>query len=198
MEVLCIQCMINTSDDSIICDLPICKTCYTGMLKAEDEYENKRVNFYPEIDKIDENIYLGNKDTALDEKLLLSYNINTIFVIGNGLKMKFPDRFKYFKYELNDSLNENIKSHFKSFCQQVNEEIKSGNKIYVHCSAGVSRSSTMVISYFMYKDKLTFEDSFQFVKSKRSIICPNSSFVNQLKEFENILLQNDYNIEKLK
>lgn len=187
MENTCIQCMINPSDTSIISDLPICRTCYTEMLNIEDEYEGKRVNFYPEIDKIEDNIYLGNKDTALDDNLLTKFGINTIFVIGIGLKQKFPDKYKYYKYEVSDCLSENIKIHFKSFCEQMDFEIKSGKNVYIHCSAGVSRSATMVICYLMYKNKITLEESFKLVESKRNIICPNSSFIKQLKEFENEL-----------
>lgn len=187
MENVCIQCMINPSDNLIISDLPICRLCYNEMLKVEDDFEGKRVNFYPEIDKIEDNIFLGNKDTALDDKLLSKFGINVIFVIGMGLKQKFPDKYKYYKYEVNDCLSENIKFHFKSFCEQMDSELKSGNIVYVHCSAGISRSATMIIAYVMYKNKITFEESFKYVESKRNIICPNSSFIKQLKEFENEL-----------
>ena len=39
----------------------------------------------------------------------------------------------------------------------------------------------------MYENKWKFEEAFKFVKSKRSIICPNSGFISQLLDLEVIL-----------
>lgn len=50
--------------------------------------------------------------------------------------------------------------------------------------AGISRSSTIVISYLMKEQKYTFIDSFDFVRQRRNIIYPNNGFLKQLLEFE--------------
>ena len=44
---------------------------------------------------------------------------------------------------------------------------------------------------------MNFEDAFTFVKSKREQILPNSGFVEQLKEFEEILVVCHYNKDLL-
>ncbi len=49
--------------------------------------------------------------------------------------------------------------------------------IKIKCGAGVSRSSTIVIAYLIWKKKLSFEEAFNFVKENRSVICPNSGFI---------------------
>ena len=43
-------------------------------------------------------------------------------------------------------------------------------KIIVHCIAGVSRSASMVIAYFMKHYKLPFKEAFTEVKLKRKIV----------------------------
>ena len=57
---------------------------------------------------------------------------------------------------------------------------------------GISRSPTIVISYLMYKEKMKFEEAYDFVKEKRKVISPNSGFQEQLKKFETILEENNY------
>ena len=76
--------------------------------------------------------------------------------------------------------------------------IKGEDKILVHCVAGSSRSATIVIAYIMWSKKMTYSKAFNFVKNKRSIIYPNTGFIEQLKLFEKELIKNDYDIDKIK
>jgi protein-tyrosine phosphatase len=65
-------------------------------------------------------------------------------------------------------------------------------KVLVHCHAGVSRSSTIVISYLMRKYiNFSLNDALKFVKSKRPIIKPNKGFMKQLQKYED-KLKKDY------
>ena len=54
----------------------------------------------------------------------------------------------------------------------------------VYCRAGMSRSATLCIAYFMRYHNMTMDEAFQFVKEKRPIIHPNPGFLRQLKQFE--------------
>ena len=64
----------------------------------------------------------------------------------------------------------------------------SGKKCFVHCVRGFSRSATFVIAYVMFNNKLSFDKAYDFVFKKRSLINPNDGFIEQLKEFEEILI----------
>jgi protein-tyrosine phosphatase len=52
------------------------------------------------------------------------------------------------------------------------------SKVLVHCNAGVSRSASLVIAYFIREKKLGFQEALNLVKSKRPQIFPNTGFMD--------------------
>ena len=50
----------------------------------------------------------------------------------------------------------------------------------------------------MWSKKMPFKEAFEFVKSKRSVVSPNQAFKNQLQLFEKELIENNYDIDKIK
>ena len=57
-----------------------------------------------------------------------------------------------------------------------------GCRVLVHCSAGESRSPTIVIAFLISTRGCTFLEAFSLVKERRPSINPNPSFVAQLKQ----------------
>ena len=45
---------------------------------------------------------------------------------------------------------------------------------------------------------MPFKEAFDFAKSKRSVASPNQAFKNQLQLFEKELIENNYDIDKIK
>nr|NGX33514.1 hypothetical protein [Candidatus Anoxychlamydiales bacterium] len=54
--------------------------------------------------------------------------------------------------------------------------------IYVHCTAGRSRSAMAVISYLVKYKKMDLTQAYRFVKSKRRIVLINYSQRKDLKK----------------
>ena len=54
----------------------------------------------------------------------------------------------------------------------------------------------MVIAYIMWAEKKTFTEAFDMVKSKR-LVNPNLGFQEQLKMFEKLLVENNYDLDKI-
>lgn len=65
--------------------------------------------------------------------------------------------------------------------------ISCGKQVLVNCFAGISRSTTIVLAYLMYKNKWTVQHAISFVTSKRNIINPNYGFVAQLYNLQDKL-----------
>ena len=148
------------------------------------------------IDKIVDNIYLGNCSAAEDIKDLKDKGIKKILTVMNQVGPNYlpEDGFIHKKYNIIDFDDQNIIQYFGE-CLKF---MKGEEKVLVHCMAGASRSATIVIAYLMWTQKKTYEEASQFVKSKRFIVYPNFGFIKQLKIFETLLKDNDYDINKIK
>jgi len=68
----------------------------------------------------------------------------------------------------------------------IQRAIVEGNKVYVHCAAGVSRSASVVIAYLMVSHRIGYAEAFEMVRKKR-FVEPNDGFVQALKELESRL-----------
>lgn len=132
------------------------------------------------IDQINDKLWIGNEAGAYNKKMLQDRGITHILVAGNYLDQKYPDDFQYLQLPLNDFISQDLFPYFNKAYQFID----SGDKVLVHCAAGVSRSSSMVIAYLMIKEKMKYEDAYKFVKAKRSIISPNPGFASQLKKLQ--------------
>lgn len=53
---------------------------------------------------------------------------------------------------------------------------EDGGKVFVHCFAGRSRSSTSVIAYLMQETGMSLNSAFKLVKRRRPIVYPNPGF----------------------
>ena len=72
-----------------------------------------------------------------------------------------------------------LKRFFRETSDFIDEALRSGGKVYVHCQMGISRSSTIVLAYLMIKKGWTAQDAMRTVRSRRQII-PNDGFLRQL------------------
>lgn len=83
------------------------------------------------------------------------------------------------------------------YIEQAIEFIRTGSVVFVHCAAGVSRSSSIVIAYLMIDKKMKFQEAYEFVKKRRPVICPNPGFQAQLKKIEELLAKKTFDLKKL-
>ena len=74
----------------------------------------------------------------------------------------------------------------------IDDEIKRGGKVYVHCRQGLGRGPTMAIAYLI-KAGATFDDAFALVKRVRAFINPRPGQIQQLKELERVCRKEDNN-----
>nr|DBA16756.1 TPA: hypothetical protein GDO54_002296 [Pyxicephalus adspersus] len=78
--------------------------------------------------------------------------------------------------------------HFKKCIKFIHQCRLHGGGCLVHCLAGVSRSTTIVVAYLMTVTTYGWEDCLNAVKAVRSYADPNLGFQQQLQEYEMTLL----------
>lgn len=64
---------------------------------------------------------------------------------------------------------------------------RAGEKTLVHCEKGVSRSCSFVIAYYMWSTNASWQQAFDYVKSKRQVCSPNTAFTCNLIEIGELL-----------
>ena len=61
--------------------------------------------------------------------------------------------------------------------------------VYVHCQHGVSRSSTIVIAYIMWRQRLTYDEALDLVRTARPTVNPNIGFACALLQWGSALAE---------
>lgn len=130
---------------------------------------------------IDKKIFLGDMVSANDEIMLKENNITCVICVAEGLNIRLNNpNIKFYKYDLQDDSDCDISLYF----DEIGKLIEREKTVLVICAAGISRSSTIVISYIMNYYELNLKDAFNYVRNKRNRICPNKKFLRCLFDYE--------------
>jgi protein-tyrosine phosphatase len=137
------------------------------------------------IQKVAHNIYLGGYLAACDKRLLDRERISHVLKMFNAEDdgYIYHDGIKYMVVDASDIPGYDMYSHMDSCVDYIRDSVGAGN-ILVHCHAGISRSSTMVIAYLMREKGMSFVDAFAAVKKIRPQVQPNAGFIRQLRRYE--------------
>ncbi|KAI3731068.1 hypothetical protein L1987_62251 [Smallanthus sonchifolius] len=137
--------------------------------------------FDKECSKVAEHIFLGGDAVARDKDILKQHKITHILnCVGFVCPEYFKGNFVYRTLWLQDSPSEDITSILYDVFDYFEDVRDQGGKVFVHCCQGVSRSTSLVIAYRMWREGQSFDDAFQYVKAAREIADPNMGFACQL------------------
>lgn len=79
---------------------------------------------------------------------------------------------------------ENLGRHFMDSANFIKNALAKGGTVFVHCWAGISRSTSCIIAYMMLHHGMSFQRSLSFIRQSRHFVNPNPGFRRQLLEFE--------------
>ena len=134
-------------------------------------------------------LYLGCRKVAACLPSLRENQITRILNVTSSVPNQFEDidGFVYKQIAVEDSHEVDMIKHLpEAFCF-IEEAKNRGEKVLVHCHAGMSRSVTVIIAYLMKFYHYSLDNAFDFVKSRKQNISPNFSFMGQLIEYESYL-----------
>lgn len=156
-----------------------------------------RFKYMLRMSQITNHIFLSNWNISQDFNKLEKNNIKTIITINTVYKpQSILDKYKengitHHMIELDDNHNENIEKYFESTSNIIQKSCDKKENILVHCTAGISRSASIIIAYLIQKsyqirknEKLVYPVILKMVKKERPIIQPNPGFERQLLHWE--------------
>ncbi|XP_068579680.1 dual specificity protein phosphatase family protein isoform X2 [Cebidichthys violaceus] len=123
------------------------------------------------VDEVWPNLYIGNVAVAQNRKKLHKLGITHVLNAAHykqgsiGDQSFYGDTCVYFGIPAEDS------DHFDL------------RKVLVHCIMGMSRSATLVLAYFMLRQRLPLRDALRHVVQKRAIY-PNRNFLSLLLKLD--------------
>jgi protein-tyrosine phosphatase len=132
------------------------------------------------ISKIDDDLYLGSW-YATKKCVLKEYKIKTVISIG-CLPYSEPQKgIEYFYFDLKDNIQSSDKL-FQEILPKIFPILLNGQNCLVHCSAGKSRSVTIIAAYLIKYKGMTSKNALKYIKRQRSCVKPNKGFVNGLEK----------------
>jgi protein-tyrosine phosphatase len=108
--------------------------------------------------------------------------------VAPDLKVSYP-KSEQIAHKVLPAVDEDdydLSQHFEEASAFIDRN-RSKTNVLVHCQAGVSRSTTIVIAYLMWKFGWNTSQAYSTVKSGRRLTCPNFGFCRQLKAYEKLL-----------
>ena len=149
--------------------------------KLISEYYSKHLSeILPEF------LYLSSYNAAKNKDLLERNRITHIINCAQDYCencFEKESNIQYLSLYLKDHALENVECTFYECIEFIEMVKQKEGRVLVHCIQGISRSVSIVIAYLIYKNKMTYDQAFNFVQSKRTISCPNFGFSIQLQNF---------------
>ncbi|KAI4368469.1 hypothetical protein MLD38_017025 [Melastoma candidum] len=153
-----------------------------GELPPEFQFPRDKLAFFNKVcSRIAEHVYLGSDAVAQNWELLRRNGITHVLnCVGFVSREYFKSDLVYKTLWLQDSPSEDITSILYDVFDYFEDVREQRGRVLVHCCQGVSRSTSLVIAYLMWREGQSFEDAFQYVKAARGVTNPNMGFACQL------------------
>ncbi|XP_045152048.1 dual specificity protein phosphatase 19 isoform X1 [Echinops telfairi] len=129
-------------------------------------------------------LLLGSQDAAHDLETLKKHKVTHILNVACGVENAFLSDFTYKSISILDLPETDLLSYFPECFEFIEHAKVEDGVVLVHCNAGVSRAAAVVIGFLMNSEEISFTNAFSLVKNARPSICPNSGFMEQLRQYQ--------------
>lgn len=126
-----------------------------------------------EMSQITDFLYLGSwRDSS--EGAVATLKAKGITHVLNLAREQMPIEEKrsdvvFVTIPMNDDHQEDLYERLMEAHTFINNAKKQGGKVLVHCRRGISRSPTIVVSYLMKYNHMTYEQALAFVEARRHV-----------------------------
>jgi len=141
------------------------------------------------MSQITDQIWVGSYGEVCNDPFLDERNITHILCCAEefALRAGFPYSSNRIGYKIplvDDKADENTMASFLEGASKLNDWISDGKNVFVHCFAGMSRSVSVVITYFMVYKGWSYQIAFNHLKNRRRQTNPHPAYIPILKDIE--------------
>jgi len=131
-------------------------------------------------------LYLTNFKGAGDPTSLVERGVTHVAAVGAEFVEDTSDKLTYWHKDITDDDSEGatMAASLKDGVDFLHAAIGGGGCVVVHCAAGISRSASLVIGYFIVHRRQSLRDAFAAVFKARPCIWPNEGFMDALIALE--------------
>ncbi|CAD8107132.1 unnamed protein product [Paramecium primaurelia] len=124
-------------------------------------------------------LFQGSIITATNINALNYYNITSVLSIYSEFKIQNASEINNLIFDCHDTPHFDMTTLFEQAHNYL-ESSRQYTNFLVHCHEGISRSTTIVVSYMMKKRNLNIEQAFIYVIYQRPIVSLYQGFIKQL------------------
>lgn len=147
------------------------------------------------VDKIIEQIWLGDKDSAKSKDFIKDNKITIVINCSKNIKNYFEkdSNIEYYRVMVNDKLEDvdvvDMRGQIFSVIFYMYQKYQQGHNILVHCRKGKQRSATVVTAFLslLHPDK-NISDLMEIVREKRSIVFNKGRSVNFIDVLTDVIV----------
>jgi hypothetical protein len=144
------------------------------------------------IHRVDANVYIGGYLAAADAELVARLGIRRIvkmFADAGGYpggEHRHPG-VAYAVFAALDDPAYDIRQDAVSALHFIRDGLLAGERVLVHCHAGVSRSATIVLLHLMAHRGYGLDAALAHLRGIRPVVAPNRGFMAHLRATDNWL-----------
>ena len=159
-------------------DYPVCDECSKENFQSIDTFVKTVNESIPDINRVNDKIYLGSKIVADKKEFLQDFGIKEIIICSTKLKLLFPKDFKYYMLFKNEIIEKFDLIDYLDDCYTFIDECE---KVLIYCESGNSLSAAVVLGYLIFKCEYSFEKALELLRQNRKGITLSDKYVQEIK-----------------
>lgn len=142
--------------------------------------------FFP-AKEIIKNLWIGSEGDSRNPGFYKAHDIRLVVNATASIPIKAPADVKSYRIPVDDhpSENETMLRHLPLVVVAIDDVLKYGHGVLVHCRAGMQRSAAAVAGYLMWKRGMTADQAFEYINSRKpETFWPVPTFEKALRAWE--------------
>ncbi|KAJ8481519.1 hypothetical protein ONZ45_g9981 [Pleurotus djamor] len=135
---------------------------------------------------IDDRLFLGNVTAARSSRSLTERRVTHILsVCTDAIPAELAESgLTHMRLPVEDVDYADLLVHLPRAVHFIDQALRGGGNVLVHCSQGLSRSAAVVAAYLMFSHRVNMTQALEMIRRRRPQIWVNPGFQEQLVLYE--------------